>query len=267
VWLVGVLLVPALLAASGVYARARQVERAGVGGRLVVLVRADEVLLVGDARDDAERESLVDAVRGGVGPYRVTDLISPNGERVPTPHTEVVDLLVAAVGSGAVGFTADFRGERVDVAAVVPDAGAAEVLRRSVRRATAVGDLSIGVRAPVDVPLDVAALQRSVTALVQGNGGLRFETGSTDWQGHGPVLVNRVGRLLLVAPSSTVTLVGHASAEHPDAHHLASTRAGMVRDLFAAQGVRPDRMKTSVSVDTAPENSDPVTRQVDVLVN
>ncbi|MFC6089976.1 hypothetical protein [Saccharothrix lopnurensis] len=53
----------------------------------------------------------------------------------------------------------------------------------------------------------------------------------------------------------------------PDAYLLASARAGVVRDLFAARGVRPDRMKTSVSVDAAPENSDPVTRQVDVLVN
>ncbi|MFT7838515.1 hypothetical protein Q5530_20440 [Saccharothrix sp. BKS2] len=73
--------------------------------------------------------------------------------------------------------------------------------------------------------------------------------------------------MLLVKPFSTVTLVGHASAEYPDAYVLASARAGVVRDLFAAQGVRPDRMKTPVSVDAAPENSDPVTRQVDVLVN
>ncbi|MFD7656219.1 OmpA family protein [Actinosynnema sp. NPDC059797] len=230
-------------------------------------MRADEVLLVGEARDDAERTGLVDAVRGQVGPYRVTDLIDPNGGRVPAAHDDVVDLLVAAVGSGAVGLTAEFRGERVDVAAVVPDERAAEVLRQSVRRVASVGDVNVGVRAPNGGPPDVGALQRSVTAMVQRNGGFRFEPGTTDWQGHGPVLVNRVGRLLLAAPASTITLVGHASAESPDAHDLASTRAGMVRDLFAAQGVRPDRIETSVSVDTAPENSDPAARQVDVLIS
>ncbi|GAA1276011.1 hypothetical protein GCM10009634_19010 [Saccharothrix xinjiangensis] len=210
---------------------------------------------------------MVEAVRGGVGPYRVTDLVNPNGEPVPAAHGKVVDLLVAAVGSGAVGLTAEFKGARVDVAAVVPDEEAAEVLRQSVRRVVSVRHLNVGVRAPIGGPPDVGALQRSVTAMVQRNGGFRFEPGTTDWQGHGPVLVNRVGRLLLAAPASTVTLVGHASAERPDAHDLASARAGMVRDLFTAQGVRPDRIETTVVVDTAPENSDPATCQVDVLIS
>jgi peptidoglycan-binding protein ArfA len=41
----------------------------------------------------------------------------------------------------------------------------------------------------------------------------------------------------------------------------------MVRDLFTAQGVRPDRIETSVSVDVTPEHSDPATHRVDVLIS
>ncbi|QFZ18104.1 OmpA family protein [Saccharothrix syringae] len=230
------------------------------------MIRADEVVLVGEAGDDAEREALVEAVRGRVDFYRVTDLITLTGERLPASPGNVVDLLLAAARSGVTGFAAGFSGQRVDVSAVVAGEGAAEDLRRAVRRVFADGALDVEVRTPEVGPLDVAALQRSVTNMVQGGGGFRFEPGTTGWEGYGPVLVGRVGRLLLVAPRSTITLVGHASTERPDARDLALARVGVVRDLFVAQGVRPDQVETSVSIDAAPEGADPVARQVDVLI-
>ncbi|MBY8847324.1 hypothetical protein [Saccharothrix longispora] len=98
------------------------------------------------------------------------------------------------------------------------------------------------------------------------NGGFRFEPATTTWQGRGPVLVDRVGRLLLVAPRTVVALVGHASAGHPDADAPATARARAVRDLFVARGVRADRIGLSASVDPVSEGAEPSARQVDVLL-
>ncbi|MGM1059387.1 OmpA family protein [Saccharothrix sp. Mg75] len=256
---------PALLAASGVYARARQVGSgegvAPAAGRLVVLLRGDEVVLSGGAADDGERLALVNAIRAKITSVRVTDLVTPNGDQVPVEHGPVVDVLSAAAGSG--DLTAVFERDRAEVTGVVHDEAAAGRVRESAARW---GTSDVVVEAPGGEALDVTAFQRSITSMVQGNGGFRFEPGTAAWQGHGPVLVDRVGRLLLVAPRTAVTLVGHASAEHPEAAGLAATRAVMVRDLFVAQGVRPDRIVLSLSVDPVPEGVEPAARQVDVLV-
>ncbi|MDR6592162.1 hypothetical protein ACFFSW_03690 [Saccharothrix longispora] len=198
-WLVGALVVPGLLATSAVGARTWQVggaegAAAPAAGRFVVPLRGDEVVLSGGAADDGERLALVDAVRAGITSARVTDLITPGGDRMP-------------------------------------------VDRDRVREASAAWS-----------PVDVVALQRSVTAVVEGDGGLRFEPGTTAWQGHGPVLV------------------GHPSAEHPDADAPATARARAVRDLFVARGVRPDRIGLSASVDPVSERAEPSARQVDVLL-
>lgn len=216
-WLVGALVVPGLLAASAVGARTWQIggaegAAAPAAGRFVVPPREDEVVLSGGAADDGERLALVDAVRAGITSARVTDLITPGGDRMP-------------------------------------------VDRDRVREASAAWS-----------PVDGVALQRSVTAVVEGDGGFRFEPETTAWQGHGPVLADRVGRLLLVAPRTAVALVGHPSAEHPDADAPATARARAVRDLFVARGVRPDRIGLSASVDPVSEGAEPSAHQIDVLL-
>jgi peptidoglycan-binding protein ArfA len=116
-----------------------------------------------------------------------------------------------------------------------------------------------------DRELDLAALGDSVSRLVVGNGGIKFQPDSTTWQGHGPVLIQRAARMLLVAPRATVTVRGHASVDVPDARGLAETRARLVRDVVLGQGVPPAMVETAVSVDSAPESTD-TTRQVDILV-
>ncbi|MDQ2584173.1 hypothetical protein [Saccharothrix yanglingensis] len=216
-WLVGALVVPGLLAASAVGARAWQVggvegAAAPAAGRFVVLPRGDEVVLSGGATDDGERLALVDAVRAGTASVRGTDLITPGGERMPVDRDRVRE---ASTAWSAV---------------------------------------------------DLTASRRSITAMVEGDGGFRFEPGAATRQGHGPVLVDRVGRLLLVAPRTAIALVGHASAEHPDAEAPATARACAVRDRFVAQGVRPDRIGLSASVDPVSEGAEPSARQVDVLL-
>ncbi|MEV0676316.1 hypothetical protein AB0I60_07295 [Actinosynnema sp. NPDC050436] len=268
VWLVGALVIPALLAGSGVFARTRLVGEAGAApspapGRLVLAVRADEVVLAGDVADESERRSLVDAVRSGAAALRVTDLLTPGGDRLPVPVTTAAGLVSAAAASGATDFTAVLGGSTRAARATAADETRATALRQALDRA-GVRDHAVGAARS---DLDVVALQRSITAMVQNNGGFRFEPLSTAWQGHGPVLVDRVGRLLLVAPEATVTLTGHASAEHPDPGGVARQRAGLVRDLFVAQGVRPDRIRTTATVDAGPESANPSARQVDVSIS
>lgn len=267
-WLVGALLVPALLAASGVFARARLAgDTAAVPppppGRLTLAVRSAEVVLVGDVADETERRSLVDAVRSKTTSHRVTDLLTPNGDRLPVSVNTAADLVTAAVDAGAADFTAVLAGTARTARATAADETRATALRRALDRAD-VRDHVVGAAAS---DLDLVALQRSVTAMVQNNGGFRFEPVSTTWQGHGPVLIDRVGRLLLVAPKATITLTGHATPEHPDPRGLAHQRAGLVRDLFVAQGVRPDRIRTTATIDAGPESSNQAARQVDVLIS
>lgn len=281
-WLVGAVLVPALLAASGVFARARIAEREAAG-RLAVTVSAAGVLLAGAVADADERRELLDAVRAAADSHQaadrqatdsrpavhpadlpVTDFLAENGSRSPLSAPAAADLVAAAFAASARDLTAVATGGTLDVRATVPDEPRAAALREALT--------ALGARDPrVDVvggDLDLAALRRSVTAMINGNGGFRFEPSSTAWQGHGPVLVDRVGRLLLVAPKATVTLTGHASSTgHPDPRALAQQRADAVRALFVAQGVRPERIRTAVVLDAAPENTDPATRQVDVLMS
>lgn len=262
-WLVGAVLVPALLAASGVFARARVAERE-TAGRLAVTVSGDGVLLAGAVADAVERRALLDAVRGEATSRPVTDLLAEGGSPSPLSESTAADVVAAAFAASAHELTALATAGTLDVRATVPDEPRAAALREALT--------ALGARDPrVDVvggDLDLAALQRSVTAMVNGNGGFRFEPSSTAWQGHGPVLVDRVGRLLLVAPRATVTLTGHASSTgHPDPRALAQQRADAVRALFVAQGVRPERIRTAVVLDAAPENTDPATRQVDVLMS
>lgn len=266
-WLVGAVLVPALLAATGVFARAQlAAEAAGVSpapvGRLVLSVRGDEVVLLGDVADEAERRSLMDGVRARAVDLRVTDLLTAGHERLPVGAAVAVDVVAAAVGVGAADFTAVFAEGSRAARATVADEGRAATLREALAR-NGISDQRVTV---VPGDLDLGALQRSVAALVRSNGGFRFEPGTADWQGHGSVLVERVARLLLVAPRAVVSLNGHAGTEHPDPRGLAQQRAEVVRDLFVAQGVRPDRLRTAVTVDPGPERTSPTARQVDVLI-
>ena len=95
---------------------------------------------------------------------------------------------------------------------------------------------------------------------MNGNGAIRFVQGTTAWEGHGPVLVQRVGRMLLVAPRASITLVAHGTDPA-----MATTRAEMVRDVLVGQGVSPALI--ALETRPAPDGEyDPALRQVDVVV-
>lgn len=227
---------------------------------LLVALRGGELLLSGAVADDAERRALLDAVQAG--DQRVTAALRVGG-RLPVPPS-VVGRLVSAVHSAKVSdvTTTVHKGQLV-VAARVPDEDRARAVR------AAVGDAANGMRvtdrvevgpSTVTGDLDVGALQESVNRLVNGNGALRFVQGTTAWEGHAQALAERVGRVLLVAPRASITLVAHGTEPA-----VAETRARMVRDVLVGQGVSPALIATETR--PAPDGEyDPATRQVDVVV-
>ncbi|MFI9812843.1 hypothetical protein [Saccharothrix variisporea] len=127
-WLVSAVLVPALLAASGVFARARIAEREAAG-RVVMAVRTDEVLLVGDVADESEHRALLDAVRGAITTHRVTDLLAEHGNRSPLTASAAAGVVAAAVAASAHDLTAVATAGTVTARATVPDERRAATLR------------------------------------------------------------------------------------------------------------------------------------------
>lgn len=238
-------------------------------GELSFFVRADEIVLAGTPSDAEEQRALVDAVRARAGAYRVTDVLTPKaGARLPISADAATSIVATVVENGVHDFSAVVQGGVLTARATVVDQDKAVVFGRLLDAAA--GELRVEPSIVVgssnhDRELDLVALGDSVNRLVGGNGGIRFQPDSTSWQGHGPVLIQRAARMLLVAPRATVTVRGHASADVPDARGLAETRARMVRDVVLGQGVPAAMVETAVSVDDAPESTD-TARQVDILV-
>jgi hypothetical protein len=228
--------------------------------QLLVALRGAELLLSGAVADDVERRALLDATKEG--DHRVTAALRLGGT-LPIPPA-VVGRLVSAVLSAKVSdVTATVHNGQVAVAARVPDEERAKALRDAVREAA--NGLQVTDRVEVGPStvagdLNVEALHDSISRLVNGNGAIRFVQGTTAWEGHGPVLVQRVGRMLLVAPRASVTLVAHGTDPT-----MAEKRAQMVRDVLVGQGVSSALIATETR--PAPDGEyDPATRQVDVVV-
>ncbi|MFD5831577.1 hypothetical protein [Lentzea sp. NPDC060358] len=313
VW-IGGLLVPALLAATGVFVHAGGIERtldadvrtalgkagyhgvvsvsgrsvvvsevsprsadavravvsdvSGVGDtdvrtaepeQLLVALRGAELLLSGAVADDVERRALLGAVQAG--DHRVTAALRLGGT-LPIPPSVVARLVNAVLSAKVSDVTATVHHGQAALAARVPDEERAKALRAAVEDATnglrVTDRVEVGPSA-VAGDLDVEALHDSVGRLVNGNGAIRFVQGTTAWEGHGTVLVERVARMLLVAPRASITLVAHGTDPA-----VAQKRAQMVRDVLVGQGVSPALIATETR--PAPDEFDPATRQVDVVV-
>ncbi|PRY40742.1 peptidoglycan-binding protein ArfA [Umezawaea tangerina] len=238
-------------------------------GQLLLLVRANEIVLAGTPADAAERSALVEAVTARAGDHRVTDVLAPKaGQRLPVAPAVAASIAGAVVDNGVHDFTGVVQGGVLTARATVVDEQRATTFGGVLTGAA--GNLRVAPAIEVgpsiqDSALDLPALGDSINRLVGGNGSIRFQPDTTTWQGHGPVLVQRVARMLLVAPRATITVRGHASAAAADARGLAETRARMVRDVVLGQGVNPAMVETAVSLDDAPESTD-TSRQVDILV-
>lgn len=228
--------------------------------QLLVAVRGSEILLSGAVADDAERVALINAAKSD--DHRVTAALRLGGT-LPVPPAVVGRLVSAALSAKVSEVTATIHNGQVAIAARVPDEARAGAVRDAVKHAAnglqITDRLEVGPSAAVG-DLNVEALHDSISRLVNGNGAIRFVQGTTAWEGHGPVLVQRVGRMLLVAPRASITLVAHGTDPA-----MATKRAEMVRDVLVGQGVSPALI--AVETRPAPDGEyDPATRQVDVVV-
>jgi peptidoglycan-binding protein ArfA len=238
-------------------------------GELLFFVRANEIVLAGTPADETEGHVLLESVRARTGSNRITDVLTPvAGLRLPVTAYEATAIIGTVIDNGVHDFSGVIRDGGMQVRATVVDDDRADILREMLANAS--GELRVeqtitAGSSSYDGDLDLRALGDSINRLVGGNGSIRFQPESAEWQGHGPVLIERVGRMLLVAPRASVTVLGHASASSVDAHGLAENRARLVRDVLVGQGVSPALVETAVSIDNAPESTDAV-RQVDILV-
>ncbi|MCP2244286.1 hypothetical protein [Lentzea aerocolonigenes] len=228
--------------------------------QLLVAVRGAEILVSGAVADDAERRALLDAV--AAEDHRVTAALRLGGP-LPIPPAVVKRVVAAALSAKVSDVTTTIHNGQIAVGARVPD----ETRAKAVREALADAASGLRVTDRIEVgpsatagDLNVEALHDSINRLVNGNGSIRFVQGTTAWEGHGTVLVERVARMLLVAPRASITLVAHGTDPA-----MASTRAQMVRDVLVGQGVSPALIATETR--PAPDGEfDPATRQVDVVV-
>ncbi|MDX8033366.1 hypothetical protein SK803_24375 [Lentzea sp. BCCO 10_0856] len=228
--------------------------------QLLVAVRGGEILLSGAVADDAERVALINATKSD--DHRVTAALRLGGT-LPVPPAVVGRLVSAALSAKVSDVTTTIYNGQVAIAARVPDEARATAVRDAVKQAAnglqITDRVEVGPSAAVG-DLNVEALHDSISRLVNGNGAIRFVQGTTAWEGHGPVLVQRVGRMLLVAPRASITLVAHGTDPA-----MATKRAELVRDVLVGQGVP----STLIAVETRPAPDgeyDPAARQVDVVV-
>jgi len=228
--------------------------------QLFVAVRGGEIVVSGAVADDLERRALLDAVKST--DHRVTAALRLGGT-LPIPPAVVGRVVTAALSAKVSDVTTTIHNGHVAIAARVPDEARANEVRDAVQAAAnglrVTDRIEIGPSTTAG-DLNVGALHDSINRLVNGDGAIRFVQGTTGWEGRGPELVQRVGRMLLVAPRASVTLVAHGTDPA-----MAATRAQMVRDLLVGQGVSPALI--AVETRPAPDGEyDPATRQVDVEV-
>ncbi|WP_329791622.1 hypothetical protein V1227_06760 [Lentzea sp. DG1S-22] len=237
-------------------AEVRQAEPA----QLLVAVRGAEILVSGAVADDVERRALIEAVQ--TEDHRVTAALRLGGT-LPIPPAVVGRVVSAALSAKVSDVTATVHKGQIAVAARVPDEARAAAVREAVTQAANGLQLTDRIEVAPSAQagdLDVGALHDSISRLVGGNGAIRFVQGTTAWEGHGPVLVERVGRMLLVAPRASITLVAHGTDQA-----MATKRGEMVRDVLVGRGVSPALI--AIETRPAPDGEyDPATRQVDVVV-
>lgn len=130
---VGALVVPMLLASVGTAFRG---EPEIAAGHLVFAVRSSEIVLAGTAATVAERQEIVDAVRGLTASHRITDMITPNaGERMPVTPGLVSGLLGVVLDQGVADFTGVVHKGHFTASARVADPERAGLLSDGLRAA------------------------------------------------------------------------------------------------------------------------------------
>ncbi|MBP2472024.1 peptidoglycan-binding protein ArfA [Crossiella equi] len=209
---------------------------------VVLRVRDGEIAIAGSGHSGLHTQRLLRAVTERCPGHRVADLtlLSP-GTGPVLPADRIARIAGAAAEARGADLTVAVRSDGITVHGVVADADQRAILVERLREQGKVEEDGLRTGPPaIPSTVDIGALHGSVERMIRGSGGINFVAATTRWEGHGPVLVDRVARLLHVAPKSLVTVTALASAEQPpgvDAQALADRRAAAVRDVLVAQGV------------------------------
>ncbi|MCO1580780.1 hypothetical protein M8C13_33990 [Crossiella sp. SN42] len=242
---------------------------------VLLRVRDGELLLSATGHSELATRRLLDAVAARCPGHQVTDLtLTAPGTGPDLPAEELARLAQAAAEARGADLTVAIRPEGVTVRGVVADADQRNTLIERLRTRWAgpvsADGLTVGP-SPLPSTVDIRALDAAVGRMVDGAGGISFEAATVRWgEGHGPRLVERIGRLLRVAPKSLITVTAWASEEQPpgvDPRKLAGRRAELVRDLLAGQGIPRELITTVARVEPGPETFVPHLRRARVAVS
>ncbi|GAA2840809.1 OmpA family protein [Crossiella cryophila] len=242
---------------------------------VLLRVRDGELLVSATGHSVLATGRLLEEIIARCPGHRVTDLTLPVPGTGPAfASTALAAVAQAAAEARGADLTVAIRPDGVTVRGVVADADQRNVLLERLRGSefgpVQAGGLTVGPP-PHPSTVDIRALDAAVGRMIDGSGGVNFEAATVRWgEGHGAALLERIGRLLRVAPKSLITVTAWASEEQPpgvDPRRLAGRRADLVRDLLVAQGVPRELVSTVARVEPGPETFVPHLRRARVTVS
>lgn len=240
---------------------------------VLLRVRDGELLLSATGHSPLAVQRLLRAIAEACPGHRVTDLtIAAPGTGPAFPAADLARLAQAVTEARGADLTLAVRPDGLTVHGVVADADQRNTLLERLRHhgPLAASELHVGP-SPLPSTVDIRALDAAVARTIDAEGGIAFTAATIRWgEGQGAALVERIGRLLRVAPKSLVTVTAWASEEQPpgvDPRRLAERRAALVRDLLARQGVPRELMTTVARVEPGPETFVPHLRRARVVVS
>lgn len=247
------------------------------GGRLVVS---------GAVPDEATRQAVLAAVTAEVGgPVAGSVAASVADELSVRPGTALAGdaaTVGALAGALAVAPGADppgggersvvWDGDGVTLTGAVADAAARVAAEQAVLaalpRATVDNQLTVAAPPPGPPPVDKAALQTALNALLAG-AAISFQPDLPELTPQGAEAVRRAAELLRGAPGARVEIGGHvgiAPGGAENAQRLSDARAATVRDALVAAGVPAAGLVPRGYGDTRPKPDLAASRRVEITV-
>ncbi|RJQ81505.1 hypothetical protein D5S17_04705 [Pseudonocardiaceae bacterium YIM PH 21723] len=244
------LVIPVLLAATVlVTSSGAAVRSADSPSVLVLSASADRVVLSGVVAEGRAADQLLRVTREKSGTRVVTDALDRTGSANPALSDEklarLLDMILAPDRGPAEEFTVLLRPESGSVLSGQAAPERSAEVEKVIRELLPATDLVNKVGPPAGSTQSVLAVTRfqdSINRMLQPGPGITFGLGEPGFAGHGATLASRLGRLLTIAPASSIELVGHSWAAESNGQNpaeLAKARADRLRDELVFQGVNP----------------------------
>jgi peptidoglycan-binding protein ArfA len=222
---------------------------------LSIVRNGDHISLSGDLPDDAEKASLLDALRGGFGPdIKLTDNLNIKAGVSPQAFSGLGSLFNAAVD--VPDFNFDLNGDTLTLTGIAPSddvKAAVEVAARGVwpnlkiTNNIQVQAVALAPAVPVPAPgagpgQPCATLQANITGLLATP--INFDTDGFSLTPASEQQLTQAADMLKVCPTTTVSVVGHTDNTGVDAINLplSDNRAKSVADYLISHGVAGDHV-------------------------